>query len=188
MKFRISRRILLPLALIIPVLTLTGCFDDDDTDYTAWRQRNLDFIDSVASLKTDGVELYERIVPEWQPGTFVLMRWHNNRALTAGRLSPWSTSTVDIKYKGYPAYGAPFDSSYRATRWGDSIYRTTPQKNVTGFHAALVNMHEGDSVTVIMPYQAGYGSSAYGNIKPYSTLIFDIKLVKVRALEVPGSN
>lgn len=181
------RKFIVSAVILIPATMLSGCFDDDDTDYTDWRARNLNYIDSLAHLKENGVDIYTRYVPVWEPGTYVLMKWHNDRNLTKGNPSPWSTSTVDVKYKGTTAYGLPFDSSYNQTRYGDSIYRTTPAANVTGFHAALVNMHVGDSVTVVIPYQAGYGSTGSGAILPFSTLIFDIKLKAINALEVPGN-
>ncbi|MDE6074493.1 MAG: FKBP-type peptidyl-prolyl cis-trans isomerase, partial [Muribaculaceae bacterium] len=49
---------------------------------------------------------------------------------------------------------------------------------------ALEKMHVGDSVEVIIPYQAGYGASSSGSILPYSTLRFGIKLVNIPYYEV----
>lgn len=48
---------------------------------------------------------------------------------------------------------------------------------VDGFITALMSMHKGDHWTVYIPYQLGYGTSAYGLIPAYSTLIFDLRLV-----------
>ena len=71
------------------------------------------------------------------------------------------------------------------TTYGDSLYRTRVNNVITGWQIALTNMHEGDSVTVVVPYNAAYGSTGSGAIAPYSTLIFDVMLKKVQAYETP---
>ena len=48
---------------------------------------------------------------------------------------------------------------------------------------AMMNMHVGDSCSVIVPYQQGYGSVTMGKVKPFSTLVFDIKLVSIYGYE-----
>ena len=45
-------------------------------------------------------------------------------------------------------------------------------------------MHIGDSCRVIIPYIVGYGTTASGDIKPFSTLQFDIKLVGIPKYEL----
>ena len=45
-------------------------------------------------------------------------------------------------------------------------------------------MNVGDSVEIIIPYNMGYGGSQTGIIKPYSTLIFNLKLVDIPYYEV----
>lgn len=181
---------LLPLAAVLIAASgaFTACINgnDDNTDYTQWRSLNIKYLDSVEeAVAPDGGLEYTRIVPSTAPATFILMKWHNDRALTLSGLMPLGNSKVDVKYHGRLVSGMPFDSSYNKRSHGDSIYRTTPLSNVVGFGSALMNMHEGDSVTVMMPYQAGYGNVATGKIPPFSTLIFDIKLKKVYTYEIP---
>ena len=41
-------------------------------------------------------------------------------------------------------------------------------------------MHVGDSCTVIIPYQQAYGSTKRSDVLiPYSSLMFDVKLVNI---------
>lgn len=88
-------------------------------------------------------------------------------------------STVNIKYACIDIFDNVINDSYSMTTYGDSIYQTTPASMITGVRAALPMMHIGDSVTLVMPYTAAYGTSAYGSIKPYSTLKFSLKLVSI---------
>ena len=68
-----------------------------------------------------------------------------------------------------------------------SIFRCKPNEMITGFWAATTNMEIGDSVTAVIPYTSGYGVTGSGAILPYSTLIFNIKLVDIAAYDkVPG--
>lgn len=159
---------------------LTGCFSDDEpTDYTEWKATNEKYlIDKEAETDDNGNKVYERIVPSWCPGVYSLAQWHNDRSLTAGNLMPMDNSTVDVIYEGSYVDGTVFDSSYRNTAYGDSIYRCKPSDNIVGFWSMLTSMHVGDSVTCVIPSSAGYGVSS-SSILPYSTLIFKIKLKSI---------
>ncbi len=184
-----SLRLLLLAAVITIVAGIfSACINgnDDNTDYSDWRSLNIKYLDSIEESTTaDGSREYMRLVPSTAPATFILMKWHNNRSLTQSGLMPLGNSKVDVKYRGRLVNGMPFDSSYNNRSHGDSVYRTTPLSNVIGFGSALMNMHEGDSVTVMIPYQAGYGNVTTGKIPAFSTLIFDIKLKKVYTYEIP---
>ena len=100
--------------------------------------------------------------------------------LTRNNLKPLITSTVDVKYHLSTYDGNPVDSSYYMTSPADSIYRSVLNQNVEGWMIALTRMHVGDSCTVIIPYQQGYGSTKKSdNLLPFSNLIFDVKLVDI---------
>lgn len=169
-------RLLLPLlTLLLLTPALTSCFDDDNPDdYTEWKEENEQYVDRMEATGN-----YERITPVWAPGLFTLIKYHSRPANYASAVHPLSTSTVDIKYRGMLMDSTVFDTSYTMTTYGDSIYRCRPNQLVDGFWAALTEMVPGDSVTVIIPAQAGYGVTGSSGIKPYSTLIFDIKLKKI---------
>ena len=46
-------------------------------------------------------------------------------------------------------------------------------------------MRVGDKVTAVMPPSAAYGTQKYGDIKPYSVLVYEIELVSIPAYVVP---
>ncbi len=109
------------------------------------------------------------------------MRWHNDRSLTEKNLSPLSTSTIDVKYQVQDIDSVMIDNSYSRTTPADSVYRTQLNKNLSGWVIALSAMHVGDSCTIIIPYSQAYGAREYGKVKPYSNLIFQVRL-----LGIPG--
>lgn len=184
-KFRLFFTLFL-LASIAGMIT-TSCGDDDNNwdDYKDWRVANEEFYDEQRFLMEDGQNVYQTVVPSWNPSASILMRYLNDRKLTEGNLSPLLTSTVDVKYIGRLYNGVAFDSSYTNTAsYGDSLMRTTPGSLIQGWTIALMNMRVGDSVRIVIPYKLGYGSTGSGIISPYSTLLFDLKLVDIPYYEV----
>lgn len=172
-------------ALLLPMMT--SCLGDDDKpNYTQWKADNEKYVaDAETEKLADGSLRFSRLTPVWSPGGWSLIQWHNDRALTSQYLSPRDNSLVDVKYCLHDIEGNVIDSSYANRVPADSIYRTRPNATVVGFWSALTAMHIGDSVTVVVPWTAGYGASASGSVKPYSTLIFDLKLVDIVAYETP---
>lgn len=166
-------------------LVLTGCFDDDDSKaekYKVWRERNERYVDSVKNVKeADGSYYYTLIEPDWAPSAYSLVHWHNDRALTQNNLSPMDNSTVEMTYELFDIDGNRISDSFSNP---DSVYRCMPSQNIVGVWAPLTRMNVGDSVTIVLPSQSGYGEMNYGGITPYSTLIYNIKLKAITAYEV----
>ncbi len=160
--------------------------DDDNWDtYEEWRDTNSAYYDEQKyTLTAEGTPFYETLTPVWNSSAEILVRYLNDRKLTAGNLSPLLTSTVDVKYIGRLYNGVAFDSSYLQTANGDSIFRTRPNELIQGWTIALLNMRVGDSVRIVVPYTLGYGNSSQGVIPPYSTLVFDMKLVDIPYYEL----
>lgn len=176
------------LLFLLGVVALTACNDDNESswdDYKDWREANTAFFEEQKFRMTpQGTNYYQTITPAWNSSAQVLIRYLNDRSLTQGNLSPLLTSTVDVKYIGRLYTGETFDSSYNNRVNGDSIFRTTLTSLIQGWQIALVNMHVGDSVEIVVPYNMGYGATQSGIIKPYSTLIFNLKLVDIPYYEV----
>lgn len=181
-----SRKALLASALlsISAVFSLSSCNgvdDADSNDFSDWRRQNVEYVQEMENKQEDNTPFFTKIQPDWAPAQmYSLVHWHNDKALTEKNLIPMDNSTVDIVYELLDINGKTLGSSYANT---DSVYTSRPNQNITGIWAALTTIHEGDSVTVVVPYEAGYGTAVYGDIPPYSTLIFNLKLKKIRAYE-----
>lgn len=159
-------------------LSLSSCLDDTENNYDDWRKQNDKFVSEINTSE------YTRVVPDWAPGNSVYIKWHNDRSLTADSLVPMSTSTVDIKYELENIEGLKLGNSYAAAT-GDSVYQSMPNENIVGMWIAMTTMHVGDSATLIIPYPSAYGANVTSGIKPYSTLIYHMKLKAIRAYERP---
>lgn len=178
---------LLPLFLMCAFgLMLPSCFKDDDSpadQNKEWKAQNEQYVtDAMAKTGTDGTPYYTKISPSWAPETFVLVHWHNDRSLTENNLSPMDNSTTQIKYELFNIEGDKISDSYAAP---DSVYTSRPSSNIIGMWAALTHMNVGDSVTLVIPSQAAYGDRTNSTIKPYSTLIYNVKLKAITAYEIP---
>lgn len=49
---------------------------------------------------------------------------------------------------------------------------------IPGWNEGLLLMKEGAEFKFIIPYYLGYGDRGYADIPPYSTLVFDVKIIK----------
>lgn len=174
------------LAAVAALPLLSSCLKDESDPYEDWRNKNNAWLEEqTVRQNPDGTPYYEKVTVEWNPGAYVLMHWHNDRSKTAGNISPMSTSTADVKYLLRDFQGVGKDSSYLRTVPADSIFRSRVNTNIEGWTIGLTNMHVGDSVTMVVPYQWGYGAQQRGSLDPYSVLVFDIKLKGVPGFEVP---
>jgi len=166
---------LITLFAIGMLMVLPSCLKSDADDYEAWRERNDAFIDQIS------LDEYDKITPPWAPMHSVYIKWHNDRSLTANNLMPISTSTVSVKYELENIDGDTLQTSYKAN--GDSLYTSVVNNNIVGFQIGLTYMHVGDSVTMIIPYHSGYGAQVTSSMKPYTDLIYRVKLVSIPAYE-----
>ncbi len=181
------KKLIIILALLsasIAFISLQSCTSEEKTTwekYTEWREFNQNWLTELqAKTNSDGTPYYEVVIPRWNNGAFVLVHWFNDRKETEGNLSPLYTSTVDVRYRLHLADGTPADSSDNVTAYGaKGVFRTDLTSVIQGWPIALEQMHCGDTVEVIIPYQVGYGSQNMGTILPYSNLRFNIRLVDI---------
>ncbi|MBC7653816.1 MAG: FKBP-type peptidyl-prolyl cis-trans isomerase [Oligoflexus sp.] len=91
-------------------------------------------------------------------------------------LKPAATDEVTVHYKGTLVNGKQFDSSYDRNE-----PLTLPLNNVIpGWTEGVQLMPIGSKFRFYIPYQLGYGERGAGqDIPPFSTLIFDIELLKI---------
>ena len=160
----------------LAIAMLDSCLGKSvDDEYKDWRESN-----DVWYQQQTASGQYTLLTAPWDPSATTLIRWHNDTSLTKNNLKPLLTSTIDVKYQLKLYNDSIVDSSYDVTFPADSVYRTTLNQNVEGWMIALTRMHVGDSCTIIVPYYQGYGSTKMSNLLvPYSTLVFDVKLVDI---------
>lgn len=170
------------LLFILPLLSFifASCLPEPESfDYVAWKKTNDEYIKTCEDSMVNGKKLYTRISPSWAPADYVLMKWHNDTTLTHRNLRPLSNSTVNVKYILQNVSGTTIQTSFASTTYGDSIYQSKPNQNIVGFWIALTNMHEGDSVTMVIPSNSAYGAANTNSIPAYSTLVYHVKMKKV---------
>ena len=91
-----------------------------------------------------------------------------------GGPKPTATSDVEVRYRGQFIDGTVFDEA------------TTPINLnlggvIAGWTEGIQLMSVGDKYRFFIPYDLGYGENGYGSdIKPYSTLIFEVELVSFK--------
>lgn len=90
--------------------------------------------------------------------------------------TPAASSKVRVHYHGTLVDGTVFDSSVQR---GEPL--EFPLDGVIrGWTEGLQLMNEGAKYRLFIPHELGYGASGAGEvIAPYSTLIFDVELLKV---------
>ncbi|MCM1310157.1 MAG: FKBP-type peptidyl-prolyl cis-trans isomerase [Bacteroides sp.] len=145
-------------------------------EYEKWRGVNDEWL---REQTIDGK--YTKVTPKWNDEISVLMRWLNDTTETSGNLTPLYTSSILVKYKGWLCDDTPFDSTYALT---DSVTTLKPSGLIDGWVIALEQMHVGDKVELIVPYEAGYGSNASGSVPPFSNLRFELELRDVPTYEL----
>ena len=56
---------------------------------------------------------------------------------------------------------------------------------IQGWDEGLLLLNEGSKATFVIPSGLAYGQQGSGQIRPYSTLVFDVELVKVKPIKHP---
>lgn len=89
---------------------------------------------------------------------------------------PTAEDQVEVHYRGTLLDGTEFDSSYSR---GETA--TFPLRGViAGWTEGIQKINEGGKIRLFIPYQLAYGPREMSqHIKPYSTLIFDVELIKI---------
>ena len=89
---------------------------------------------------------------------------------------PQPSDKVMVNYEGRLIDGTVFDAS---AKHGDKPAEFTPTQAIRGWTEALTMMPVGSKWQLYIPQELAYGERNAGQIKPYSTLIFDVELVGI---------
>ena len=81
-----------------------------------------------------------------------------------------SGDVVTVSYKGYFLSKEKFDEGQIDVVIGSGGV-------IPGFDDGLAHMRVGEKVTIIIPWQYGYGAAGTKSIPPYTTLVFDLEVV-----------
>ena len=88
---------------------------------------------------------------------------------------PTKESTVKVNYKGTLIDGTEFDSSYKRNE--PASFRAN--QVIKGWTEALTMMPVGSKWELYIPQELAYGTRETGDIKPFSTLIFEVELLEI---------
>lgn len=89
---------------------------------------------------------------------------------------PKASDRVKVHYKGTLIDGTKFDSSY--DRGQPATFGVS--QVIKGWTEGLQLMKEGAKWELYIPYNLGYGARGAGqDIKPFSTLIFEVELIEI---------
>ena len=91
-----------------------------------------------------------------------------------GDSRPQLNSVVFVNYTGRLIDGTVFDT----TDGQDLPACFRVREVIVGWQAALLRMHAGDRYEVFIPARYGYGSMKLDDIPAWSTLCFEIELIK----------
>ena len=98
------------------------------------------------------------------------------KVITEGKGAvPTNTDRVKVHYRGTLIDGTEFDSSYKRNE------PTTFGANqvISGWTEALTMMPVGSKWVLYIPQELAYGNRDMGQIKPFSTLIFEVELLEI---------
>ena len=99
------------------------------------------------------------------------------KVLVAGKGEvPTVSDKVQVNYEGRLIDGTVFDAS---ARHGDKPAEFMPTQVIKGWTEALTMMPVGSKWQLYIPSELAYGKRETGQIKPYSTLVFDVELVGI---------
>ncbi len=98
-------------------------------------------------------------------------------------VTPKSTDTVSVNYRGTFINGTEFDSS---TKHGDKPAEFPVTGVVKGWTEALQMMKVGEKVELYLPSSLAYGDMGRPGIEPGSTLIFEMELVGIKPPPPPA--
>ncbi|NOY37161.1 MAG: FKBP-type peptidyl-prolyl cis-trans isomerase [Chlorobi bacterium] len=135
-----------------------------------------ELLDKYGDNKTDGEKFLEENAKRKE--VTVLPSGLQYEILETGHgEQPDSNDLVYVHYRGQLVNGTVFEENF-----GKDPVIFAPNRVIPGWTEALLHMHAGDRWKIFIPYQLGYGTEFRPNspIEPYSALIFEIELVKVK--------
>ena len=170
--------------------------DGEENPYANWQERNQKYLDSIAaeakanpgewkvvrSYKLPPLGLNE----QGKVNEYVYCKIINN----GEGERPLFTDTVAVNYRGKLINGTVFDQSYKGElNPSIAVPVEFPVSDViVGLTSALMNMTVGSRWELYIPSELAYEEAGSGSIPGYSTLFFDVDLVKLIPLASNGKS
>ncbi len=154
--------------LISIVILVSSCVNTDLPERTAeTEQQEID--EALANLRNAGYN-----IDTTKLGVYYVM----NKFGTGPY--PQSSDTCFMIYTGFFLNGVIFDSS--GLYYTDSIWQFNYQQVslIPGFNDAIALLNKGAEADVIIPSELAYGIYGYGDIPPYTPLVFSMKMKDIR--------
>jgi len=163
------------LSFVLFILLITSCTTNDPfKELEAWKNKNDAYFTNMKD--STGYTLYT--IPASSGGGS-----YYYKITTAGEqnsISPLSTQKVKVNYRGMLVTGEVFDQSYTTALPTDAAPRTFSANGVIwGWTQNLIQMKVGETRSIVLPQQLGYGSGGNGSIPSYSTTVWVVRLVEV---------
>lgn len=164
------------ISAIILTVIVSACNDKQSSDnpHAEWKQENeLYFSELNKSGKYDSLT-----VPANQGGGILLIK--ELKAGPVDSIPPKSSSIVEFHYKGWGKHGNVFDKSFVGEQPTASDKPLVSPVNglIKGFSEMLLSMTSGDKYEVVIPWHLAYGERGNSSIPPFSTLHFEIELIR----------
>ncbi|HKI89026.1 MAG TPA: FKBP-type peptidyl-prolyl cis-trans isomerase [Draconibacterium sp.] len=95
---------------------------------------------------------------------------------------PQTGDTLDVGYSGYLIDGSLFDYSDLYSNDGKYKFVLGDNQLIEGWNDGMKKISKGSTVQLIIPSEFAYGSAGTsgGQIPPYSTVIFVVKMFDIR--------
>lgn len=192
-------------ALLVSLFSSCSETNEENTEFDNWETRNdayfADVYTKAKAAIANGddswrlVRGFSKNDASTKPTDFIVVKVLKKANAQASADSPLFTDSASVHYRGYlmpsDSYntavegypqnaGYQFDSSWIGNYNLASMTSSTQHVGsmIPGYTTALMSMREGERCLVYIPQALGYGSTSKETIPAYSTLIFDITLVK----------
>lgn len=159
------------ISITILFFTISCDINNNVPDRTAATEQQ-ELNEALAKLETAGYN-----IDTTELGVYYIMK-----KVGTGTL-PQKSDTCYLIYTGFYLNGVIFDASkyyYQDSIWKFNFLEINL---IPGFNAGIALLNKGAEAEIIVPSALAYGSAGYGDIPPYTPLVFSLKMKDLRPKE-----
>ncbi len=192
-----SNWLILVLSVVF-TLSFVACEEtDDEGEYANWKERNDNYIDSIAKVAKTNADGKWKIFKSWTlpPDNDANLGTHFDvqnyvyihiKEIGSGAISPLYTDSVSVSYREKLINGEIFAETFSTNELNPETagrvnleLNSSSNNNVNGLTTALQYMHVGDLWDIYIPWNLAHGTAGLGSIPGYSDLIFELYLAEI---------